>query len=286
MRMIWLLLPAFNEEASLPNLLPRIHQTFAQRGRSYRLVVVDDGSTDDTPRLLEEYTLLLPLDVVTHPINRGLGETERDGFEYIASRADPGDLIVRMDCDDTHDPAYIFTLEETIMQGYDVVSTSRFAPGGGQMGLGAYRTVVSRSANIFMQVLFGIKGIRDYSCGYRAYRANIIQDAVRLFGNNFIQLKGLGFTSTLEMLVKLNLMGCRFTEVPFVLRYDLKLSTSKMLTSLTTLGYVIMALLYFWPFDGWKSLYREVGELYRHSPEEAIRKYRAARLKTISRISL
>ena len=66
----------------------------------------------------------------------------------------------------------------------------------------------------------------------------------------------MGFTSTLEMLVKLKLIGCRFAEVPFVLRYDQKTSKSKMLTSITVLGYFAMALLYHWPPSGWRTRYK------------------------------
>jgi dolichol-phosphate mannosyltransferase len=106
-----------------------------------------------------------------------------------------------------------------------------------------------------MKVFFPIRGVREYSCGFRAYRAGVIQEAIAFWGNNFIQLKGLGFTGTLEKLVKLNMLGARFGEVPFVLRYDRKVSPSKMVGSITTLGYLIMTILYYWPWGGWRSTF-------------------------------
>src|SRR5258708_1069238 len=112
------------------------------------------------------------------------------------------------------------------------------------MGVNGYRAALSLCANLFMKVVFDIPGVRDYSCGFRAYRTRVIKDAVSIFGNSFIQLRGLGFTSTLEIMVKLKILGCRFAEVPFVLRYDQKLSESKMVSSLTTLGYLLMGVLY------------------------------------------
>ena len=101
----------------------------------------------------------------------------------------------------------------------------------------------------------------------------VLQDAIKIFGNGFIQLKGLGFTSTLETIVKLKLLGCRFAEVPFQLRYDQKASPSKMVGSITTMGYFAMAFLYHWPFGGWRRFYKKLDVIYRKSPEKAIAKY-------------
>ena len=255
-RRIWVVLPAYNEADALPVLLPRLAATLGERREDFRLVVVDDGSTDGSAAILAGLAARLPMDVVTHRINRGLGETERDAFEFVAERCRREDVIVRVEGDNTHDPEYLLALLDKIGEGFDVVNTSRFQPGGDQRGVGLYRAAVSRLANLFMKVIFGIPGVWDYSCGFRAYKAWAIQDAVRIFGNNFIQLKGMGFTSTLEMLVKLHCLGCRFAEVPFVLRYDRKKGPSKMVGNVTALGYIVMAVLYHWPVGGWRQRYR------------------------------
>lgn len=286
--MIWILLPAYNEEASLPRLLPKLAGALELHPLGYHIVVVDDGSRDRTAEILEESATRYPLSVVSHPINRGLGETERDGFEYIAARCSPDDVVIRLDCDDTHEPEFLPLLLAKLDEGYDVVNTSRFQPGGGQLGVNAYRAFISRAANLFMLVLFQVPGLRDYSCGFRAYRGSALQDAVRVYGNNFLQLRGLGFTSTLETVVKLHLLGCRFAEVPFVLRYDQKASPSKMVSSITTLGYLAMAILYHWPFGGWASQYRGLRRMYRQDRETALSRFgiHALRLRTASRVSL
>ena len=108
-----------------------------------------------------------------------------------------------------------------------------------------------------LPVFFPISGLKEYTCGFRAYRAAKIKEAISFYGNNFIQLKGLGFTCTLEKIVKLKLLGARFGEAPFVLRYDQKQSDSKMVSSITTLGYLVMTLLYHWPWGGWRSSVRK-----------------------------
>lgn len=283
--MIWIFLPAYNEEASLPKLLPKLDATLRKHNLAYRLVVVNDGSTDNTAQILADYAGRLPMDIITHPLNRGLGETERDGFEFISARCHPDDTIVRVEGDDTHNPEYILTLLDKLKEGYDVVNTSRFQPGGGQKGVSRYRAAISRAANLFMRLVFPISGVRDFSCGFRAYRGRVIQDAIQIYANNFIQLRGLGFTSTLEIIVKLYLLGCRFAEVPFILRYDQKESNSKMVGSITTLGYLIMAILYYWPFGGWAGQYRGLRTLYRQNSAEAIKRFNRHALRRRRRVS-
>ncbi len=238
--MIYVLLPAYNEEDALRPMMEKIAGVMAEMRMPYRVVIVNDGSKDATPQILEELRSHYPLDILTHKYNRGLGETERDGMEAIAEVAAPGDIIVRMDCDDTHDPSYIPAMVAKIREGYEVVTTSRYAPGGGQVGVDWYRRLISRGANLLMKAVFPIRGVKEYSCGYRAYRVALVQDALAIFGNRFIDLKGLGFTSTVEKLVKCKMMGARVAEVPFVLRYDRKQSVSKVVTSVTTLGYLML----------------------------------------------
>lgn len=272
--MIWILLPAYNEEDSLPNLLPKIKEIFKEKNIDFRLVIVNDGSTDGTAKIISEYSIALPIITITHPINRGLGETERDGYEYIVSRCSDDDYIIRLEGDDTHHPSYMFELIQKLNEGFDVVNTSRFQRGGGQKGLNSYRTTLSYAANLFMKVIFNINGVKDHSCGYRAYKGKVLKDAISIFGDSFLQLRGLGFTSTLEIIVKLNLLGVKFTEVPFVLRYDLKQSSSKMVGSITTLGYFSMAIMYHWPWGGWKSQYKEVKKMYLKDRGEALRKFK------------
>lgn len=252
--MIVILLPAYNEQDSLPRLMPKIRAVMQAMGEDYRVLVCDDGSRDDTQQMLAGLAEDMPIEVLRHKLNRGLGESARDLFERAAELADEGDVIVRLDCDDTHEPEFIPRLVARVRDGgYDVVIASRFAPGGGQLGVSAYRAFISRCANLFMKVFFPIPGLKEYSCGFRAYRAAKVKEAVAFYGNNFIQLKGLGFTCTLEKLVKLKLIGARFGEEPFVLRYDQKESASKMVGSITTLGYLVMTLLYHWPWGGWRT---------------------------------
>lgn len=261
--MIYILLPAYNEEESLDYLLPKIDSAFKNDMKlDYHIIVCNDGSKDKTAQKLQEYASKLPMTIITHKINRGLGETSRDLFEKAAEISNDDDILIRMDCDDTHEPEFIPGLLKKIDEGCDVVIASRFVEGGGQEGLDSYRATISRLANIFMKIFFPIGGLKEYSSGFRAYRATTIKHAINTFGNNFIQLKGLGFTVTLEKVVKLKIIGAKFGEAPFVLRYQQKRSDSKMVSSITTLGYMILALLYHWPWGGWRRGYKDIKKLH------------------------
>ena len=268
--MIVVLLPAFNEEESLPLLMPKLKSTLEAMKEDFRILVCNDGSSDRTQEMLRDYSANMPLEIIRHKINRGLGESARDLFERASEITDPSDVIIRLDCDDTHDPKYIPAIVKKAREGFDVVIASRFEPGGGQMGVNSYRAFISRCANLFMKVFFPIRGLKEYSCGFRGYRAEKITEAIEFYGNNFIQLKGLGFTGTLEKLVKLKLIGAKFGEIPFILRYDQKQSASKMVSSITTLGYITMTLMYHWPLGGWRTSIKKEHKDWRASSDQPL----------------
>ncbi|MBI2091411.1 MAG: glycosyltransferase family 2 protein, partial [Deltaproteobacteria bacterium] len=244
---IFIILPCYNEENSLQHLLLKITAFQAKFNKSVHVVAVNDGSDDKTDEVLKDWSVRFPMTIITHKINRGLGETIRDGMEAAAELASKEDIIVRMDADNTHEPAYIPLMISKINDGYDVAIASRFQKGGGMEGVGLYRTLVSLGANAFMKLLFPIKGVWDYSCGFRAYKAALIKEAIGIYGDQFIGLKGLGFTCTLEKIVKLRLLGALMGEVPFILRYDQKVDKSKMISSITTVGYLMLAILNIYP---------------------------------------
>lgn len=264
--MIYVLLPAYNEEDALEPLAEKIDAVMRELDADYEIVVVNDGSRDRTAEILADLSRRYPLHAITHRINRGLGETARDGFEHVAEVGQRSDVVVRMDCDDTHDPRYIIRMVERLREGYEVVIASRYAPGGDQIGLDWYRKTISRCANLLMKTMFPIAGVWEYTSGFRAYRVGLLQDAIALYGNQFIDLKGMGFTGTVEKLIKFRQMGARIGEIGFVLRYDQKRSTSKVVTSLTTLGYLTLIAKFVIPW----------GDLGRYWKQKGIERRRTA----------
>jgi len=260
--MVYILLPSYNEEVALPILLKKIKKVMKKCGYNYKIIVINDGSNDKTADILSEIGSQFSLEVINHKLNRGLGETIRDAFERVAEISSPDDIIIRMDADNTHDPKYIPELIKKINSGHDIVITSRFQKGGKMVGVNAYRTFISICANTLMKFFFPIKNVRDYSCGFRAYKGRIIHDAIKIFGNDFINLKGMGFTCTVEKIIKFQMLGAKMAEIPFCLNYDRKDSDSKMITGITTLGYLVLILKYIYPWgkDG-KRVKKEIKKL-------------------------
>ena len=234
---VYLVLPAYNEEASLPALLQRTKAALgSRRDLAYRVVVVNDGSSDRTLEVAQSHSSQMPLTIVDHGRNRGLGEAIRSGLTKAVELSRPGDVIVTMDADNTHPPDLIPLMMAKIKNGYDLVVASRYVDGAQQVGLRPHRKLLSRGAGLLMKTLFPVPGVRDYSCGFRAYSAEILSRAVGVYGNAFVEEQG--FSCFVDILLKLRRLNVRACEVPLVLRYDFKEGASKMRIGRTIRRYI------------------------------------------------
>lgn len=224
---LYIVLPAYNEEESIGKLLDRIQYYLLDSGvENYKVIVVNDGSTDHTLEILKEYEQQMPLNIVQHEKNQGLGPTLRDGLLYAAQRAAYNDIVITMDADDTHTPGLIYRMVNTMREGYDVVIASRYQKGSRVYGVSLYREFLSLMASYIFRLILPIKGVKDFTCGYRAYRARVLQDAFNKYGEHFIDQQG--FQAMVDIILRLRTMNVIFGEVPFILRYDMKQGISKM----------------------------------------------------------
>ena len=147
-------LPAYNEEVALPELLERIGEAFADSGIPYEVVIVDDGSSDDTAKIASQMSFQMPIHLVQHQQNQGLGITLRDGLREAVDRAGERDIIVTMDADNTHPPGLIDRMVRMIHEGCDVVIASRFEHGARVMGVPIERHFLSIGARVLFTLLF------------------------------------------------------------------------------------------------------------------------------------
>jgi dolichol-phosphate mannosyltransferase len=219
-------LPAYNEARDVGPLLEAIDQAMFDDGLEYAIIVVDDGSVDGTLEEVERRAAFIPVEVLRHESNRGLGETIRDGLREAATVCSERDIIVVMDADNTHLPGLIRAMTRRIQEGADVVIASRFRSGADVRGVPLHRRLLSRGASWILRAIFPIHGVRDYTCGYRAYRAPVLALAFERYGEEFINEDG--FQCMVDILLKLRTLDVVFAEVPLILRYDQKAGASKM----------------------------------------------------------
>ena len=238
---IWVAMPAFNEAPRLPSLLDRWEQVRGDMGHPYRFVLVDDGSGDDTPRILRSFAASHPVDVITHTQNQGLGASIRDAMRFVADHGRDEDVLVMMDADGTQPPElFPEMLSRLSGSGCDVVIASRYRRGARVEGLSAMRRLMSLGARVLFGIVFPIPGARDYTCGYRLYRVALIRRAFAELGDRFCSRRG--FECTADVLLSLSKLGARFEEVALDLSYADKAGHSRMrvgVTVLRTAGLVI-----------------------------------------------
>lgn len=222
----WVVLPAYNEEEALPLLLDSIIEHFSEENLDFSILVVNDGSQDQTAAVIEAYAKKSPVLALHNDGNKGLAETMRRGLMEASKRANAKDIIVTMDADNTHPAGLALRMRRLIREGNDLVIASRYREGSHVIGLVYYRRLLSLIASWMFRVFFPTPGVRDYTCGYRAYRAGMMQQLIAKHGSEFITERG--FSCMVDILLRLRNLHPVITEVPLVLRYDLKPGFTKM----------------------------------------------------------
>jgi dolichol-phosphate mannosyltransferase len=243
---IWVVLPCYNEQDNLVPLITRFENNFVQLlnlGFKREYIIVDDGSKDNSPAILRELQELIPLEVITHNPNQGLGATIRDGLKRAAERSDKLDIIITMDSDNSQPPELIGSMVQKILEGNHVVVASRYRYGARVVGLVWYREWMSIIAGILFKFSYNIRNIRDYTCGFRAYESAHLKKAFEHYGDKFVEQPG--FQCMAEIIIKLNrIENTLFYEVPMVLRYDMKEGESKMKVYKTVINTLRMLISY------------------------------------------
>ena len=223
--MITVVLPAYNEDGDIVPLLLEVQRLLKERFSGVNVIVVDDGSTDQTVKRVEEIKSS-NIKLIKHGTNKGLSEAIKTGLLEALSTSSDNDVIVTMDADNTHCPGLVFRMASLIDEGNDVIIASRYVSGARVLGLSAGRRLLSLCASIFLRCLFSTQGVKDYTSGYRAYRAGILKKAFEKWGDGFISESG--FSCIVDILLQLRNMNVVINEVPLILHYDYKFGPSKI----------------------------------------------------------
>jgi len=190
------LLPVYNEAATVGGVLDAVRRFF-----DGEIIVVDDGSTDDTPRVLAERS---DLTVLHLDRNCGYGAALRIGFR-VASHLEVGRLIT-MDCDGQHEPEHIPQFLSALSEGGDIVSGSRYLPGSAAAGIVVppERRALNRRMTAEINSHTGW-GLTDAFCGFKAYRVAAL---------DCIRLEESGYAMPLELWAKAWKCGHAVREIP------------------------------------------------------------------------
>ena len=175
-----IIIPAYNEGAVIGQIVAQVHDSLHSQGEAYEVIVVDDGSTDETAVVAEEAGAR----VVKHPYNIGNGAAVKTGI-----RKARGEIVVMLDGDGQHDPRDIPRLIQELGP-YDMVVGARTS--GSETSF--HRDIANRIYNWLATYICGRK-IEDLTSGFRAIKADIARSFVYLLPNTF------SYPSTLTLAV-------------------------------------------------------------------------------------
>ena len=160
------LIPAFNEARTIAEVIDRVSQLPFEK----QLIVIDDGSTDETPAILERLSEGRDDLVVIRQENRGKGAAIRAGIPRIE-----GEIVVIQDADMEYDPAEVPSLIEPIVLGHaDVVYGSRLAGGRPQRAYLFWHLLGNRFLSLLTGILYNTT-LSDMETGYKAFRSDVLR---------------------------------------------------------------------------------------------------------------
>lgn len=220
------LIPVYNEEGSIRNVIENIIKLKNSGINIIKIVVIDDGSTDRTPEILNELQKRYDvIKVLTHPSNAGIEEVFRNGLNEAIKYADDEGIIILLEGDNTNDPDAIPEMVKNIREGSDLVVASRFARKGLFKGFPLHRKIISFIGNKLLKWTFRIDNITDYTIFLRAYRTEILKKAIEKYGDNLFETTG--FVVNTELLIKAASFSKKISEVPHFYNYTRKSNFSK-----------------------------------------------------------
>jgi dolichol-phosphate mannosyltransferase len=194
-------IPARDEEASLPSTLRELHAEFVKEGIPHEIVVIDDGSKDSTWSVLQSLKSEIPTLVPTqNPGPNGFGCAIIHGFGKIR-----GDAVVIMMADASDSPRDAVRYWRLLNDGYDCAFGSRFIRGGSVVDYPGLKLFVNRLANLFIKVLFNIR-LNDTTNAFKAYRRTVIEGCRPFLSAHF--------NLTVEIPLKAIVRGFTWTVVP------------------------------------------------------------------------
>jgi len=201
-----IIIPAYNEQDRLPLTLSKIHSYCNSQSYNYEVLVVDDGSTDNTIRVVTDNPLSEAgrLRILKNQRNRGKGYSVKRGV-----MASKGDYVLFSDADLSTPIGEVEKLFSALNEKCDIAIGSRSIKGAQiKVHQPFYREYMGKFFNRLVRI-FAFKGIIDTQCGFKLFKGTLARDIAA-------QMRVDGFAFDVEMLYLARRSGCRIEEVPII----------------------------------------------------------------------
>jgi dolichol-phosphate mannosyltransferase len=205
LQLLSVVIPARNEEGCIAATVEHLDLELRLNGIEHEIVVVDDGSTDSTWRILCDLaTHIAALRPLQNTGRNGFGRAITFGFDHVR-----GDAVVVMMADESDDHRDVCRYWRLLNEGWDAVFGSRFVKGGGVIDYPILKLYVNRLANLFLRILFNVP-LNDFTNAFKAYRRMVIEGC-----RPFLSAQ---FNLTIELPLKTIVRGYSWTVMPITWR--------------------------------------------------------------------
>ena len=200
-----IIVPAYNEEDCIESTTQLISERLERDKIDYEILVVNDNSKDNTEAVLQKINQENPrIRYINNYYPNGFGFAVRCGLENFS-----GDAVAVVMADNSDSPDNMVDYYYKLQEGYDCVFGSRFIKGGKVIDYPRHKLIVNRLANLFIQVLFGLK-FNDTTNAFKIYRKEVIEGISPLLSHHF--------NLTVEMPLKAIVRGYSYTTIPITWR--------------------------------------------------------------------
>jgi len=205
LRMLSVIIPARNEEGCIASTVEHLHVELRLHNIEHEILVVDDGSTDNTWRVLTATSARVPtLRPHQNPGPHGFGRAITFGFDHMC-----GDAAVIMMADESDDSRDVVLYWRLLNEGFEAVFGSRFIRGGAVIDYPTHKLILNRIANLFLRLLFQ-SGLNDTTNAFKAYRRTVIEGCSPFLAAHF--------NLTVELPLKTIVRGYSWTVIPITWR--------------------------------------------------------------------
>jgi dolichol-phosphate mannosyltransferase len=212
---VWLILPTYNEAANIESFVAEVRERLPT---SRRVLIVDDSSPDGTGVIADRLAAAHDdVEVLHRPRKEGLGPAYIAGFRR--ALAGGAELVLEMDSDFSHDPAYLPRILEAARDA-DLVIGSRYVRGGAVAEWGPLRRAVSRGGSLYSRLVLGVR-VQDLTGGFKCFRREVLETI------DLGSIHSRGYAFQVETTYRAIRAGFRVTEVPITFR-DRRVGSSKM----------------------------------------------------------